>query len=285
MALTLNTIFAVSAYNSISEHCESFCGYDCNGFTMSRNGGHFYGKIMFVVKKEPSQTSNILPLCSFTVSGTNDDCTCNKAAYNAAPIHYFPSSGEDAGNVEARAVHEFTHAYQKSRGGPQPEWTMEGGAVFNECLFQQRMDPAVGFQQCMLTGGGGGGVIKRTRELYLSDPGVKWFSIYSTDRCCESDCPPNLPSKPSPSAERAYYYDVGAFATAFLLHRSGQKPEEFWTQPTGYWQYPGMVWPGVDTTTGWAFDCPEVRTKKVCPRGGRGLLFRASLRHPTPLPR
>ena len=225
-----------SAYKQIEAKCKDFNGWQgssCNGEEQARTGGQYY------------------------VSGTNDNCVCNKATYTGSPVHFFPSEFDTAMNAAERAVHEYTHAFQKSRGGPQPNWLMEGGAVFNECLFQERLDSNVKFSECFLTGGGGGGIIRKTREKYLEDPSVKWFTIYSTDRCCGDFCPPSISSPPPSDDERTYYYDIGAFAVAFLLHRSGQGPVEFWTKTSGYWNNPNMVWPGIDTENGWAIDCPE----------------------------
>ncbi|GMH72159.1 hypothetical protein TL16_g05844 [Triparma laevis f. inornata] len=222
-----------SAYSDIEAKCGDFVGESCDGEAQAKQGGQYY------------------------VSGTRDNCVCNKATYTGSPVHFFPSGGDTATSAAERAVHEYTHAFQKSRGGPQPNWMMEGGAVFNECLFQERLDSNVKFSDCFLSGGGGGGIVRKTRELYLTNPTTKWFSIFSTDRCCGDECPPAISFPPPGDKERIYYYDIGAFAVAFLLHRSGKGPVEFWTKTSGYWNNPNMVWPGIDTTDGWAIDCPE----------------------------
>jgi len=124
------------------------------------------------------------------------------------------------------ALHECTHAYQVSRGGPRPYYMIEGGATFNQCLFISQIDPNDSFSNCMKK------IIRATRALYASNPNVKWLSSYANDRCDQMT-----------SAQfRRVYYDLGAFVIVFLLHRSSVSPSTFWTLNSGFWNYPGIVY-------------------------------------------
>ena len=120
-----------------------------------------------------------------------------------------PSSGDSAGTLMERAVHEYfrredmpqtgrgdaaagrwkfgldrrapryTHVVQKASGGPMADWLMEGGAVFNECFLSSRTGAYSSFSNCMLGGGGGGGVLRNVRALYQSNSSVPWFTLYA----------------------------------------------------------------------------------------------------------
>ena len=95
----------------------------------------------------------------YYLSGTHGDqnCVCSEESYVAAPVFLSPGSHDDATGVAERAVHEYTHAFQKAMAGPVPAWSMEGGAVFMECLMAERVRAGMGYRECMKHSGGGGG--------------------------------------------------------------------------------------------------------------------------------
>ena len=59
-----------------------------------------------------------------------------------------------------------------------------------ECVMSQ-LAGSFTYSECFQFGGGGGGIIRNSRMLYLSDPSTKWLTIYGSDRCCNEFCGPN----------------------------------------------------------------------------------------------
>jgi len=191
----------------------------------------------------------------YYVSGREvDKCQCNEVTFSGAPVMILPGADDSVSNLLDRSVHEYTHAFQLSRGGPMPSWMMEGGAVFNECLFAELANDST-FSACM-----NNGIIWNVRELYLRDPTMDWFTEYATDRCCDSHCPGGLASTAplSDDDDRSVYYDMGAFAITFLLNEANVTAADFWTSKSkGFWQHEDLVYPDIDKMTGWATDVPE----------------------------
>ena len=191
------------------------------------------------------------------------ECTC--AGFSTVGVGFFmlPSSSDSDIAVTQRAVHEFTHVVQKAFG-ENPAWLMEGGAVFNECFFARRIISTDSFASCMRSGGGGGGVTRNVIRLYTDFPNKKWLSDFGENWCCGSDCPAGR-SELTNDQNRWLYYDVGAFAIAFAVHRAnahwassgGRTSLDFWrSESKGFW-HAIRPYAGIDLVTGWPGDVPE----------------------------
>eukprot|EP00941_MAST-03F_sp_MAST-3F-sp1_P003534 g3534.t1 len=206
---------------------------------------------------------------SFYLSGF-EDCICQRHTYIAAPIFMIPRSNDPnlmASEFVARAIHEYTHVVQKALGSPVPAWTMEGGAVLNECLFSNRLDNPETFSDCLTTGGGRGGVVKNLRKLYLKDPTIKWLTKYGTDWPCQGDNPPNghPPGLKAGEETSWIYYDAGAYAMAFAVVKANENHQndggrtfvDLWNGEgkKGFWHSIGSY--EIDSMNGWPSMVPE----------------------------
>lgn len=186
------------------------------------------------------------------VSGV-DGCECGGSTYEGAPVFMIPSERDRATTVTERAIHEYTHAVQNVVGGPIAEWMGEGGAVYNECFFTQAIDNFHSFSDCMTYCGGGGGVIRKARELYRGND-VEWFTVYACDRCCGSYRPPA--GCLSPHVDRQVYYDLGAIPVAFAIKRAkdrfGRSSVDYWRSPSpeGFWHSASIPYE-IDPIKGW----------------------------------
>jgi len=201
----------------------------------------------------------------------------DKKAYPAAQVYMIPSTTDTSSNLMYRAIHEYTHAVQKSFGMPIPGWMMEGGAVFMECLMSNRADGTHGgfsqtFSQCFTTGGGRAGVVKNLKRLYEKDPSKKWMTLYGADRMCGSAAdgnmlPPNgVPPGLIEGRETGWiYYDAGAYLLAFAVVKANEKFADdggrsfvdLWTAQgkKGFWH---SIEPyELDPMTGWPSEVPE----------------------------
>lgn len=99
-----------------------------------------------------------------------------------------------------RGIHEYTHVFQLSVG-PMPTWMMEGGAVFAESwlpALDGRRDVAVNMRWIM------------ERAKFLGDPDLSIADMESIETA-----PPHVAEHYMDLA-----YDSGAWATAFMVHRS-----------------------------------------------------------------
>lgn len=192
------------------------------------------------------------------VSGI-ESCKCGGNTYDAAPVFLMPSQRDEAMMVTERAIHEYTHAVQNLVGGPLATWMAEGGAVYNECFFTQTIGNFPSFSDCMMYGGGGGGVIRKARELYQGND-IQWFTLYASDRCCGSHCPPA--GGISQEVDRQVYYDLGAIAVAFAIKRAkdkfGRSSADYWRAPSpkGFWRSTSIPYE-IDRKKGWPSDVPE----------------------------
>ena len=207
-------------------------------------------------------------------------CMNNGLTYTGAPVFMMPSVTDDDSNLKMRAVHEFTHVYQKAAaGGALPAWLMEGGAVYMECVLAQRAGTRSSFSECFKYGGGGGGILRNARGLYLSSPSTPWLTMYGGDRCCGSACGTagNVCAVGGDESactfdnggsntqyERAVFYDLGALAIAFAVQRANDTHTEtggrttkdfFQSRSKGFWLAVEPV--EIDLVDGWPSDVPE----------------------------
>eukprot|EP00948_MAST-09A_sp_MAST-9A-sp1_P000404 g404.t1 len=193
------------------------------------------------------------------------DCGCQQIIHDGNPLYYLPNENDDANMVYFRAIHEYTHAVQKSFFGDVPNWLMEGPAVYNECIFSNKPSFSTeSFASCMRNN------IRGAVELYRSDYKT-YLTTYGADRGCSGPAAsdPNNPVPPNgyvPGGDDAVhklYYNVGPVATAFAIAKAANKSSdqggivEFWTGTgkKGYWhsveEYP------LDPWSGWASQVPE----------------------------
>lgn len=161
--------------------------------------------------------------------------------------------------ITERAIHEYTHDVQNLVGGLLAKWMGEGGGVYNECFFAQTTDRFPSFSDCMMYGGGGGGVIRKARGMYQGN-GIHWFTLYASDRCCGSYCPPARDI--SPDVGRQVYYDLEAIAVVFAIKRAkdefGCSSVDYWRAPSpqGFWRSTSIPYE-IDREKGWPSDVPE----------------------------
>eukprot|EP00939_MAST-03C_sp_MAST-3C-sp1_P004331 g4331.t1 len=194
---------------------------------------------------------------------TFDECLCSYYSNSGSPVWMLPSTTDDVTNVRYRAVHEYVHAVQATFGGPLPTWLIEGGAVFMECVMASEVEGTT-FSNCFRYGGGGGGILQSIYSLYNGDSSTTWFTTYAEDRACGSGA---VPPNGSPTNERAVYYDLGAYAIAFAIHKAnashasdgGRTFLDFWRSNTtnrGLW-HNIEPYGGIDSMNGWASDVPD----------------------------
>ena len=204
-------------------------------------------------------------------------CVCDGFTYVGAPVMLMPSSGDSVNNLKMRAVHEYTHVFQKAAAADIfPTWLSEGGAVFMECVMAQLAGAFSAFSDCFQYGGGGGGILRNSRALYTHSPSTTWLTTFGSDRCCNGDCGPagdvcdlgtdcaiNVDNS-NIYLDRAVFYDLGALAIAFAVDRAnaahaasgGRSGRDFFVSSAkGFWL--ALTPYEVDLVTGWPTDVPE----------------------------
>ena len=194
----------------------------------------------------------------FMSGGSECMSACQEISHNSSPLAFVLGSSTTASTIEQRAVHEYVHAWQSAFTDQTPAWLMEGGAVFIECVHEAHENMNT-FQDCFQTSGGRGGIIPNVRTVYGSSE-AKWLTNFGADRCCGSDCPASRGDTTNSNA----YYDVGALAVAFAIHKANATQDgtrtmlDFWrsTGTRGFWHniHP---WDGFDPMTSWPSNVPE----------------------------
>ena len=185
----------------------------------------------------------------------------NETTHNSSPLAFIPGKTVSPWDIELRAVHEYVHAWQSAFTDQTPNWLVEGGAVFLECVYEANQGHS--FSDCFKFSGGRGGIVRNVRTIYSSSE-TKWLTNYGDDRCCGSDCPDTRGDTQNTNG----YYDVGALAIAFAIHKANATMHDkddsrtllnFWTSTDdqrGFWHsiYP---WDGFDQMISWPSDVPE----------------------------
>ena len=194
------------------------------------------------------------------------NCICDQLSVTGARVWMLPHTDSTPTSFSERAIHESAHVTQATLANNAPTWLFEGGAVFLECYLGQRAGTRTSFSECMRYGGGGGGVIPNTIALYATDAATKWLTDLGSDRRCGGETPDPADLTPTLTDEqtRQLYYDTGAFATVFAIHRAnayhassgGRTSVDFWQSKTkGLWQAVAPY--EVDLMTGTPSSVPE----------------------------
>ena len=212
---------------------------------------------------------------SFYMTGGPSVCQCGSYVSGSVGLVTSPGASDAADGLYDRAIHEYTHAVQAAMGGPLPDWLMEGGAVLNECILgSTKVSPysAVLTSECLKFGGGGGGIIANTIDLYTNGAGslpgmTKFLTLYGSDRPCGSYIPAYQKTHPfdEQAGGRKPWYDTGAVAVLYAVYKAninhandgGRTIIDFWTASgsKGFWH---AITPyKVNSMTGWPDDVPE----------------------------
>lgn len=192
-------------------------------------------------------------------------CSCGHTVEASAGLYYVLDSGTNAEGVGERAVHEMCHVTQLSRGEYFPTWLIEGGAVHAECLLNKKLSWSTQtYEDCFRNSGGRGGVIPNFRSYYASTYGSANGLQKGESRQCnafvgDSDTEETMNAG---GAEPSHlYYDTGAVAIAYIIHKAGITSQQFWQSNvlgTGFWNTI-VPYAGHDMVNGYPGQCPEDR--------------------------
>lgn len=204
---------------------------------------------------------------AYMVSGRNSACTCNDYTVEVAPVFFRPNPSDSADTLWELTSHEYTHAVQKAFGGPMPGWLMEGGAVHMQCVMGTIRPAQYGgpmlYSDCFKMGGGRSpGIIPNVRAIYSRSDAKNWLTLYGADRACGTEAVPDyeknnpLPTDNDFRSGDYVYYDSGAVAVAFAIHKSNKSSSDFWRSCSGFW-HSHQPYGNIDYSTGWESDVPE----------------------------
>lgn len=204
---------------------------------------------------------------AYMVSGRTNACTCNDYTVEVAPVLFRPSPTDTASTLWELTSHEYTHAVQKAFGGPMPGWLMEGGAVHMQCMMGAirplEHGGPVAYSECFKTGGGRSpGIIPNVRAMYSRSDAVNWLTLYGADRACGTEAVATYEQNNPLPTDDAFrygdyiYYDTGALAVAYAIHKSNKTSSDFWRSCSGFW-HAHQPYGNIDYSTGWESDVPE----------------------------
>ena len=180
----------------------------------------------------------------YAVEGGKSECCGGHNVNTRNGIYYTPSPTNemDDATLSVLAAHEFTHVYQAMKGDYPPAWLMEGGAVHVQAMMTHKFPQNSGFVNTYrkafeFAGGRQKPSIEGTIAYYNTTVGKTQGLKHAEDRCCGDSCGIGLPESQLPM-DGAVYYDIGAVAIAFAIHRSNRTSSDFWRNPNlgqGFW--------------------------------------------------
>lgn len=166
-------------------------------------------------------------------ASSRSSCMCGGYAIEYVPL-FFAIHGdkETPKNIQQRAIHEYAHAFQFSRGGVWANFLVEGGAVLLECVVGEYYDDWGGdlepWAYCLRE------VARNALEVYAYGNwtrAVPSKAALTVDWECPGDDP--WPAADPANMQRKVFYDLAAVVVLFAVERGGGDYAEFFAGPTG----------------------------------------------------
>ena len=160
-------------------------------------------------------------------------CMCGGYAIEYVPL-FFAVDGDKVTpkNIQQRAIHEYAHAFQFSRGGVWANFLVEGGAVLLECVVGEYHDDwgddLEPWAYCLRE------IARNALEVYAYDGwtrAVPSKAALTVDWECPGDDP--WPAADPANMQRKVFYDLAAVVCLFAVERGGGDYAEFFAGPTG----------------------------------------------------
>ncbi|KAH8068752.1 hypothetical protein JL721_6316 [Aureococcus anophagefferens] len=148
-------------------------------------------------------------------ASSRSSCMCGGYAIEYVPL-FFAIHGdkETPKNIQQRAIHEYAHAFQFSRGGVWANFLVEGGAVLLECVVGEYYDDWGGdlepWAYCLRE------VARNALEVYAYGNwtrAVPSKAALTVDWECPGDDP--WPAADPANMQRKVFYDLAAVVVLF----------------------------------------------------------------------